>query len=85
MALYAHQRTSDVRYTARPPANCRAARWAWDNFVKDGPVKILWLGQGYWMVRRPEGFSGDAKDEIDATVVRWNSIGAEIKTRMGKQ
>ena len=84
MARYAHQRTSDIRYKSRPPANRRAARWAWDHFTKGGPVQTLWLGQGHWMVMRPEGFTGETKDEIDATIVRWESIGAEIKTRMGK-
>lgn len=81
MGYYAYQRTSDVRYTRRPPANRRAARWAWDRFAKDGPIEVMWLGQGYWMVIRQAGEMGD---EIDATVARWHSLPPERRrTRDG--
>ena len=75
MGGYAHERTSWVRYKKRPPANCRAARWAWDEFAKDGPIEVVWLGQGYWMCIRPNGEG----DEIDATVVRWHSLPPELR------
>ena len=63
---YAFQMSSPKRYTERPPANCRAARWAWDRLSKDGPILVLWLGEGYWTAQRDE----DTYDSLDATVAR---------------
>lgn len=67
--VYSCRHTSDVRYKSRPPANRRAARWAWDRFEKDGPIEVLWLGQGYWIVLRP----GGEGDEVDAVIARYHS------------
>lgn len=47
--------TSDTIYTKRPAANRRAARAAWDDFEKDGPVEWIRLLDGYWGCQRPGG------------------------------
>jgi hypothetical protein len=36
------------RYERRPPANCVAARAAWDHFSTKGDVEWLQLLDGYW-------------------------------------
>lgn len=46
-------RTGSRTYTARPPANCKTARKAWDFFAKKGPIEWMTLLCGYWGVQRP--------------------------------
>jgi hypothetical protein len=52
--LHAMFRTSHKRYTQRPPANCRAAREAWDYHAQTGAAagkgRVLWIQllDGYW-------------------------------------
>lgn len=46
-------RTSDTVYRSRPAANRRAARAAWDDFAKDGPIEWIRLLDGYWGCQRP--------------------------------
>lgn len=59
-------RSSDVRYTSRPSANRRAARWAWDFFAREGVVSLLWLHDGYWCCERePNEF-----EDVEADFVR---------------
>lgn len=41
------------RYERRPPANCEAARSAWDDFATDGPIEWIQLLDGYWGCQRP--------------------------------
>jgi hypothetical protein len=36
------------RYEQRPPANCVAARRAWDHFSTLGEIEWLQLLDGYW-------------------------------------
>lgn len=62
---WASFRTSDKIYHSRPPANCRAARAAWDYHTKDGPVVWLRLLDGYWGAERP---NGDI-DEVEAAAI----------------
>lgn len=50
--LHCAFRTGTRRYTSRPPANCRAARAAWDRFAKNGPVVWLQLLDGLWGAER---------------------------------
>ena len=73
----AHTRTSGVVYRKRPPANCLAARWAWDWLVKERPKAALLslrLVEGYWM-----GLYADKEGEdVDAIVARDN---ARLKAR----
>lgn len=60
-------RTSDKRYTQRPPSNCRTARDAWDwhteNGTKLGKGKVLWMRllDGYWGAQ----FENGDLDEIE--------------------
>jgi hypothetical protein len=42
-----------TRYTARPGANRIAARRAWDDFAKQGPIEWLQLLDGSWGCMRP--------------------------------
>ena len=53
--ISAMHRTSNVRYTSRPPANRRTAREAWDRFAATGPVVWVRLLDGYWGCERPNG------------------------------
>lgn len=46
-------RTGTRTYTSRPPANCKAARRAWDHFAAKGPITWMSLLDGYWGVQRP--------------------------------
>jgi hypothetical protein len=62
---WASFRASDKVYRNRPPANCRAARAAWDHHAKDGPVVWLRLLDEYWGAERP---NGDI-DEVDAASI----------------
>lgn len=48
-------RTSDKKYTARPPANCRTARLAWDTHARKGSIVWMRLLDGYWGAERPNG------------------------------
>ncbi len=48
-------RTGTRRYKSRPPSNCRAAREAWDEHAKTGPVVWLQLLDGYWGAMRENG------------------------------
>lgn len=48
-------RTGSRTYTARPPANCKTARKAWDHFAAKGQIEWLYLMDGYWGVKRPGG------------------------------
>lgn len=62
-------RTGTRRYTARPPAGCRAARAAWDMHAEGGPIVWLQLLDGYWGAQRPpkpDGSEGEI-DEIENT------------------
>jgi hypothetical protein len=43
------------QYTSRPPANCAAARAAWDAHAEDGPIVWLQLLDGYWGAMRENG------------------------------
>lgn len=65
-------RTSHKFYTSRPPANCVAARQAWDWFAKTGPIKSLRLLDGYWGCLRPDDTL--PLDEIDAVLVRRTRV-----------
>lgn len=53
--LHCFFRTGTRRYTSRPPANCKAARSAWDEHLKDGPIIWLQLLDGYWGALRESG------------------------------
>lgn len=53
--LHGMHRTGDRRYRARPPANCRSARKAWDAHAVSGPVVWLQLLDGYWGACRENG------------------------------
>lgn len=55
------------RYERRPPANCIAARRAWDEFAKGGPVGWVQLLDGYWGCQRPDAPS---IEEIEAVQFR---------------
>lgn len=48
-------RTGTRTYTSRPPANCRSAREAWDYHAQAGPIEWLFLLDGYWGAKRPNG------------------------------
>lgn len=48
-------RTGTRKYTERPPANCRAARAAWDIHSERGKVVWLYLLDGYWGACRENG------------------------------
>lgn len=52
---------SGKQYTSRPPANCVAARKAWDHFAADGPVIWIQLLDGYWGCER--GLGGPIEEE----------------------
>lgn len=56
-------RTSNKRYTSRPPANCKTARAAWDFHLKGGPIVWMRLLDGHWGAMRE---SGDI-DEVENT------------------
>jgi hypothetical protein len=73
-------RTSDKFYTTRPPANCKAARVAWDVLAAEGPMLSMRLLDGYWMCKRSADPQADM-DEIEATVVaRMVSTAAACRT-----
>ncbi len=57
-------RSSDKRYTARPPANCRSARDAWDSLSDParGAITCLWLDDGYWMAIFADGSNDDREN-----------------------
>lgn len=59
-------RSSDKRYTARPPANCRSARDAWDHLTDDrhGPIVCLWLHDGYWCAEYQDGENADVDNNF---------------------
>lgn len=57
-------------YTSRPPANCRAARWAWDHLSKKGPIRDMHLMDGYWTCMRMDGELDDIENTY-ATNLRW--------------
>lgn len=59
-------RTSYKFYKTRPPANCRAARFAWDWFAKDGPIASMRLLDGVWFCDRG---NNDVLDGIEAAMV----------------
>jgi hypothetical protein len=63
---YAAFRTSDKFYYSRPPANCPAARLAWDIHAKDGPIISMRLLDGLWFCKRTA--DGDLED-VDAVWV----------------
>jgi hypothetical protein len=46
-------RTGTRTYTARPPANCKTARKAWDHFAEKGSIEWIYLLDGYWGCQRP--------------------------------
>ncbi len=64
---YAAFRTSRKKYTVRPPASCKAARWAWDLLVEDSPIRSLGLIDGLWMCERKNGET----DAVGAQEARW--------------
>ena len=72
---YAAFRTSDKMWRSRPPANCRAARLAWDMLADDGPVATMRLVDGLWMCQREK--DGHVADEVDATLIRQIMLDAE--------
>lgn len=51
------------RYTARPAANRKAARRAWDHFAAKGQVEWVQLLDGHWGCQRP---GSRIIEEIDA-------------------
>jgi hypothetical protein len=55
------------RYTSRPPANCIAARRAWDRFAEAGPIEWVQLLDGYWGCTRP---GSDDLEEVEAVHYR---------------
>ncbi len=63
------RRGTGKRYTSRPPANCIAARAAWDDFASGGPVEWLQLLDGYWGCQRP---GADTIEEREAIHYRRN-------------
>lgn len=65
--LSAIDRTSGKRYTARPPANCVAARAAWDYFAEEGEIEWIQLLDGYWGCQRP---LVDTTEEVEAVHFR---------------
>jgi hypothetical protein len=62
--LHCMFRTGKRRYHSRPPANCKAARGAWDDHAKSGPIVWLQLLDGYWGAKRPPS-SDDPDGRID--------------------
>lgn len=60
LAAFRFGRRTD--YT-RPPARCRAARYAWDLLA---PLKSMRLVDGLWMGERPDG----SLDDVEASLVR---------------
>jgi hypothetical protein len=70
-------RTSKKVYRKRPPANCLAARYAWDVLAAertDARLITLRLVEGYWM----GSYSDGDGDDVDAIVARDN---ARLKAR----
>lgn len=61
-------RSSDKRYTARPPSNCRTAREAWDYLTdpKRGAIVCLWLDDGYWNAEYADGTYDDVENTFGA-------------------
>lgn len=57
-------RSSDKRYTSRPPANCRSAREAWDRLSDPsrGKIVCLFLHDGYWQAEFENGSWDDAEN-----------------------
>jgi hypothetical protein len=60
-------RTSQKFYRSRPPAGCRAARFAWDWLSQEGPIDSMRLVEGLWLCERP---GEETLDDVDATWVR---------------
>lgn len=58
------RRGTGKRYAQRPPANCIAARRAWDSFAKKGPVLWIQLLDGYWGCCRNETDSVEEHEAI---------------------
>ena len=67
---FAAFRTSNTFYRARPAANRRAARYAWDVLAGRGPIESMRLLDGYWMCLRPSAGEADYMDDLDAAFVR---------------
>lgn len=63
---YAAFRSSDKFYRSRPPANCRAARYAWDLLSKEGDLVFMRLLDGIWWA---EDASGETYD-VEASYIR---------------
>ena len=61
-------RTSNKMYRSRPPANCEAARIAWDTLSAEAPLLSLRLLDGLWMCSRSEDLN-ETLDYIEAIVV----------------
>ena len=57
-------------YMARPPANCRAARDAWDRLSRRGTIQDMHLMDGYWTCQYVDGEIGDIENTF-ATNIRW--------------
>jgi hypothetical protein len=82
--------TSDRRYLRRPPANCQAARIAWDILTRNGerPIVSMRLLDGLWMCKLTDG----SLDEVEAgwvtnmtpRVLRRLSAGADRRARQGR-
>lgn len=55
-------------YTARPPANCRSARMAWDRLSakKDLPLVELMLIDGIWSGGYVDGSNGTVENVFAA-------------------
>ena len=76
---YAAFRTSNKFYYARPPANCAAARLAWDIHAKDGPIESMRLVEGLWFCERGDG---STLDDVDAMLVLECLDDPEMRQRM---
>lgn len=65
--LHAMYRTSFKVYEARPPANCKSARAAWDFHAEKGPIVRLRLLDGYWGAQRENGHWDETENTFAAT------------------
>jgi hypothetical protein len=75
---YAAFRTSNKFYYSRPPANCSAARLAWDIHAKDGPIISMRLVEGLWFCERD---GGGVLEDVDAGWVLQCLDDAEMRQK----
>ena len=57
-------RTGPRPYKARPPANCEAARMAWDYFAENGAIDSIRLIEGCWFCQRPGAEVMDSVESV---------------------